>query len=458
MRVPARLSVVLLVVALALLALPASSMALTVTKTTAPACDTHRDLTDWSRGLSLPRFSVPGVTLTGVTVSRFVEVRSDYRIESRNGAARHDTLTLARAVVELDLPGAATIGANLAAGTRDYSFTAFDGTVDYAGTSGATGGFGVGQDSRVDVLSPAGWVGAGVIVLDARADAATSSTLSGNFRAEWDTIAEVRACVTYTYTEEILVCIGDYVWYDTNKDGIQDPGEQGVAGRTIVVTDANGRPLGTTTTDPNGRWKVCQLEPSTACIVDVDLPDGWNVTGYKTGTRATDSDGIPAGTDARIPDCMTPPSGEDLTFDVGIHQNPVPVEAPAPSPGALRLTKVANAKTIRSGGVVRFTVRVTNRGGRVLRNVRVCDLPPSQFVFTARPRNTTLRNGQLCWTLKTLRAKKTVTLRYAMRAARVPARTCAVNRVTGLAPGTSASARRTVCIRPTTLGMLQLAG
>lgn len=108
--------------------------------------------------------------------------------------------------------------------------------------------------------------------------------MSGNFVLDWATDANVSACVVYTYTEEILVCIGDYVWIDANKNGVQDPGEAGVAGRPITVTDANGATLGTTTTDASGRWMVCGLEPTTPCIITIDLPEGWTLT---ASARAT---------------------------------------------------------------------------------------------------------------------------------------------------------------------------
>ncbi|MEO6867505.1 MAG: SdrD B-like domain-containing protein, partial [Gaiellales bacterium] len=284
-----------------------------------------------------------------------------------------------------------------------------------------------------------------------------SSTDSSNVGVLITTSANAQACVTYTYTENVLVCIGDYVWYDDNKDGIQDPNETGVAERSVTVVDANGTPMGTTRTDANGRWKICQLEPSTACVAKVDLPDGWNLTTPYTGTRATDSNGLPDGTDAQITDCLTPPEGEDLTFDVGIHKTP-PTAAPSPRPaGKMRMSKVANRKSMASGSIVRYTVRVTNKGGRAIRNVRVCDTPPTQLAFTSKPRGAKLRNGQLCWTVKLLRAKKTASMRYTMRAANVPTRVCTINRVTAATEGSTSSARHTVCIRPTKLGLLKLA-
>ncbi|NUI86030.1 SdrD B-like domain-containing protein, partial [Staphylococcus borealis] len=43
--------------------------------------------------------------------------------------------------------------------------------------------------------------------------------------------------------------LGDYVWEDTNKDGIQDSDEKGIQGVTVTLKDSEGNTIGTTTTD-----------------------------------------------------------------------------------------------------------------------------------------------------------------------------------------------------------------
>jgi len=48
--------------------------------------------------------------------------------------------------------------------------------------------------------------------------------------------------------------IGNRVWVDADGDGIQDPGEDPIAGVTINLYDANGNVIATTTTDANGYY------------------------------------------------------------------------------------------------------------------------------------------------------------------------------------------------------------
>ena len=46
--------------------------------------------------------------------------------------------------------------------------------------------------------------------------------------------------------------IGNRVWYDTVANGVQDPGEGGIAGLWVNLYDEFGAPLAQTTTDTNG--------------------------------------------------------------------------------------------------------------------------------------------------------------------------------------------------------------
>ncbi|MEN2052073.1 fibrinogen-binding adhesin SdrG C-terminal domain-containing protein, partial [Staphylococcus hominis] len=51
-----------------------------------------------------------------------------------------------------------------------------------------------------------------------------------------------------TATGDKTYSLGDYVWEDTNKDGIQDSDEKGIAGVTVTLKDSDGNVLKTTTT------------------------------------------------------------------------------------------------------------------------------------------------------------------------------------------------------------------
>ncbi|MFK8031358.1 MAG: SdrD B-like domain-containing protein, partial [Gammaproteobacteria bacterium] len=56
--------------------------------------------------------------------------------------------------------------------------------------------------------------------------------------------------------------IGDYVWLDTNRNGVQENGESGMSGVNVLLLDQNGSPTGiNATTDGNGRYEFAELKP-----------------------------------------------------------------------------------------------------------------------------------------------------------------------------------------------------
>ncbi|MEJ7341215.1 SdrD B-like domain-containing protein, partial [Staphylococcus epidermidis] len=71
--------------------------------------------------------------------------------------------------------------------------------------------------------------------------------------------------------------LGDYVWKDTNKDGVQDSDEKGIQGVTVTLKDKNGNVLKTTTTDENGNYRFDNLD-SGDYIVHFEKPEGLTQT------------------------------------------------------------------------------------------------------------------------------------------------------------------------------------
>lgn len=65
-----------------------------------------------------------------------------------------------------------------------------------------------------------------------------------------------------------VVSVGDYVWIDADKDGIQDDGESPVPGVTVRLLDAEGNEVATTTTDASGYYVFTDLPGSTELIIE----------------------------------------------------------------------------------------------------------------------------------------------------------------------------------------------
>lgn len=117
--------------------------------------------------------------------------------------------------------------------------------------------------------------------------------------------------------------LGDFVWIDANKNGVQDTGEQGLAGVVVFLLDGNGNAVldgngdaVTATTDSNGFYKFENLAPGSYRVQFV-VPGAYTVTTANAGgDDATDSD-IDATGQTGV---YTLESGEtNLTVDAGLY-------------------------------------------------------------------------------------------------------------------------------------------
>lgn len=113
-----------------------------------------------------------------------------------------------------------------------------------------------------------------------------------------------------------LASIGDTVWYDVNRNGIQDAGETGVAGATVTLYDAGGAVVATTNTSATGFYTFTRLMPGNYSLGFVP-PTGYLFSAADQGANdAKDSDAIPA-TGRTIATTLS--VGEnDMTWDAGL--------------------------------------------------------------------------------------------------------------------------------------------
>jgi protocatechuate 3,4-dioxygenase beta subunit len=120
------------------------------------------------------------------------------------------------------------------------------------------------------------------------------------------------------------VSVGNFVWSDTNGNGIQDPGEPGVPGVVATITNkaggpvlsATGTPLTaaqlTTTTDANGLYSFTNLAPGQYTITFTQ-PAGYTLSPSTQGTDTTkDSNGLMAMS------AVLTAGQSDTTLDLGL--------------------------------------------------------------------------------------------------------------------------------------------
>ncbi|PHN05775.1 SdrD B-like domain-containing protein [Flavilitoribacter nigricans] len=136
------------------------------------------------------------------------------------------------------------------------------------------------------------------------------------------TVTDAVGCTTICDFNLIaLAGLGDFVWEDINKDGLQDMDEPGIAGVRVRLKDDEGSVIDSTLTDMNGFYSFVGLEAGTYSVQFVG-PEGFNTTQLDAGgDDALDSDADPdmAGMTATV---TLSPGEFNPTLDAGFYNPP----------------------------------------------------------------------------------------------------------------------------------------
>ncbi|HRO08393.1 MAG TPA: SdrD B-like domain-containing protein [Saprospiraceae bacterium] len=184
--------------------------------------------------------------------------------------------------------------------------------------------------------------------------------------------------------------IGNLVWLDTNKNGIQDADESGMQGLKVILMDDKCNVLANTITDGNGNYAFNRSNVAGGILrgqqyyigIDPlykDAQSGLFLIGgqyYNWTTIVSGSKGINsvAGTTS----CADGVAGVLVTgtshnFDLGL------VEAGNCS---LKITKkVVNAPGLKYDDIVNFEIEIVNKGTKTVRDVQIEDILPSSYYF-----------------------------------------------------------------------------
>ena len=164
--------------------------------------------------------------------------------------------------------------------------------------------------------------------------------------------------------------LGDYVWLDANDNGIQDSGEQGVAGVTVELENGTGTSvLATTTTDATGYYHFTGLAPGQYDVQFV-APAGYSYSPALQGSNtAVDSNANSSGLTAPV----TLVSGQtDNTIDAGLISAPPKVD--------LAVTKTDGKTVVTAGSTDTYTITVTNNGPGTVNSFDLTDQIPAQLL------------------------------------------------------------------------------
>ena len=201
--------------------------------------------------------------------------------------------------VQLKNAAGAVVGSTLTDASGNYSFSVDPGTYSVA------------------VVAPSGFL---ATTKNAGGNGALDSDIDANGNSSSVTVA---AGQNYRDLDAGLyktAQLGDRVWFDTNKNGVQDAGEGGVAGVKVTLLDANGVAVGSPlTTDANGNYLFTNLKPGTYSVQfdKTTLPAGYVITGKDAGGNdALDSDANAA--DGKTAQTVLESGEVDRSWDMGV--------------------------------------------------------------------------------------------------------------------------------------------
>lgn len=131
---------------------------------------------------------------------------------------------------------------------------------------------------------------------------------------------EVYALVTRNSEVLPLLSLGDFVWNDDNRNGIQDVGEFGIESVTVNLWSAvDGSPfavLATTTTDALGGYLFDGLRADEYFVEFVKPAGDWAFTLQHVGDDALDSDANPTTGISHLINL----TADDMTVDAGLYE------------------------------------------------------------------------------------------------------------------------------------------
>jgi serine-aspartate repeat-containing protein C/D/E len=144
------------------------------------------------------------------------------------------------------------------------TFTGTDGNYDFEGLMPGT--------YSVTEETPPG-------LLDADSDVGTISGIQVGVSTDPNNITSIvlnggQNGINYDFCEHLPSSVSGYVYHDANNDGVRENGETPIPGTTVILLDASGTQVATTTTDNNGFYKFQNLSAGTYRIHEVQ-PSGW---------------------------------------------------------------------------------------------------------------------------------------------------------------------------------------
>ncbi len=335
--------------------------------------------TNWSRTQTVPQFDPALGTLTAVKIVNAGSFTSQIKVESLDSAQSRITATVS-GTLTLSAANLPTVVTNNAA-NKTFNAGAFDGTIDFAGSSGTDFGAQTASGSNSVTLTAATdlarFQGTGRVTFTQTAKATSAGSGAGNLLTQINTTATAQVSVIYSYLPSNCLRAGTYtivqtaqpagfldgkesrngtvlpgsigtdaisvtlaasdlvnnnfgevlpasvagaVYVDLNDNGVKELGESGLAAVTVKLTGSND--LGATVqltqaTAAGGSYRFTNLRPGTYTLTETQP------SGYRDGKDTIGSAGGTAGNDQFTSITLAPGvAGINYNFGELIPPNP----------------------------------------------------------------------------------------------------------------------------------------
>jgi uncharacterized repeat protein (TIGR01451 family) len=401
-------------------------------------------LTNFSLTQAVQQFDPSLGTLLSATITNNGTITSD--IKAENTSSTSGTLITGNVGGDMTLSGpgvALTTSPDRNTGT--FNASAFDGTIDFAGTSGTDFGPRTASASNAQVLTGSAlspFIGTGTVNLNESAVATSTASGGGNVLVSVTSSAQATVTVTYRYTPSNALRPGNYTIVETTQppgtldgkvssngtvlnnppgqdvipvtvtgpnlpnndfgklypsglsgyvyldaspagtnDGLREPGEPGIPGVGVTLTGTNGQGSVNVPTATDGNGFY---------HFDNLLPGTYTITethpaGYIDGKATIGNQGGLAGSDV-LYNIVLAPGVAGVNNNFG-ELTPVVSSPPLPPPNVpaadLQIVKTASAATVPVGSAVTYTLTVSNLGPNTATGVTVRDNLPAGVTFVS---------------------------------------------------------------------------
>ncbi|CAA6806722.1 MAG: Unknown protein [uncultured Sulfurovum sp.] len=206
----------------------------------------------------------------------------------------------------------------------------------------------------------------GVLTYTSINDCVTNpATLEYTVRDDLENLSN-KSTVTVTYPEILKSSIGDFVWFDADKNGQQNTGEMGLEGIRVELYDGNNELNQTSITDKDGLYRFINLDAGEYSLQFV-VKDGYSFSPNKLKdvNKSLDSDADSQTGKTAIFMLLEGEDNNDIDAGMFITSKP--------NIKIVKTTNGGNINNIIVGDMITWAYVVTNTGNTRLNNIVVTD-------------------------------------------------------------------------------------